>query len=358
MPVEEAGHIDVASMPSTGIPAGVSSSSASSVSNVKQKDGNRNIRRMYEVWPSRSAFFFGGRCMTGGELESPVLRFWSTANLCAWTCILLPSTIFFVFALPQLWEAWPKPVLLMSILLFIMTTTFLLLACCSDPGVIPRRSLILATGSRERLKTLLGYDPLGEDNQENAKNSVSSELHQKGYRWCSTCHIVRPPRASHCRDCDSCVLRFDHHCPFVNNCVGQRNYCFFMGFTSSVCGLAFFVLPALFFWTFSGDGRGSASRGLPGFLFILSLVIGGLVAIAGLAVCGLWSYHIFLIKQGKTTKEHLKKQSLDLEAAPTSCGSRGPRLFDPRCWVDLLLLEQHQRESGEVATYRSSVAKE
>lgn len=39
---------------------------------------------------------------------------------------------------------------------------------------------------------------------------------------CPECEVIKPPRSRHCNICNKCVDRFDHHCPWINNCVGIK----------------------------------------------------------------------------------------------------------------------------------------
>ena len=49
-------------------------------------------------------------------------------------------------------------------------------------------------------------------------------------KLCSTCHFFRGINVSHCKKCDNCVENFDHHCPWLGNCIGKNNYRYFFIF--------------------------------------------------------------------------------------------------------------------------------
>ncbi len=49
-------------------------------------------------------------------------------------------------------------------------------------------------------------------------------------KYCTKCSIEQPLRTKHCRSCNRCVATYDHHCPWIGNCVGEKNRRFFFIF--------------------------------------------------------------------------------------------------------------------------------
>ena len=56
------------------------------------------------------------------------------------------------------------------------------------------------------------------------------------FRFCETCLVLRGLRTKHCSSCGRCVDEFDHHCIWINNCVGRDNHRAFMGFLFCTLG--------------------------------------------------------------------------------------------------------------------------
>lgn len=73
------------------------------------------------------------------------------------------------------------------------------------------------------------------------KNNNTGNGHNE-WTVCTRCETYRPPRAHHCRICKRCIRRMDHHCPWINNCVGERNQKFFLQFLVYVGMLALYSI--------------------------------------------------------------------------------------------------------------------
>uniref|UniRef100_A0A667XUA9 Palmitoyltransferase n=1 Tax=Myripristis murdjan TaxID=586833 RepID=A0A667XUA9_9TELE len=78
--------------------------------------------------------------------------------------------------------------------------------------------------------------------QSASLREVQSPPEAVAAKWsrCPVCKVKRPPRAGHCRTCGSCVQRLDHHCIWINSCVGQANH------RSFLLTLVVFLLTSLY----------------------------------------------------------------------------------------------------------------
>lgn len=60
------------------------------------------------------------------------------------------------------------------------------------------------------------------------KDLVLSGVGTFKVKYCDTCMLYRHPRCSHCSICNNCVEKFDHHCPWVGQCIGLVSKFFFL----------------------------------------------------------------------------------------------------------------------------------
>ena len=111
--------------------------------------------------------------------------------------------------------------IILVLIIYIPILFFLLLGGCNDPGIL------------ERNNEYAYYD--------NRKSVIKVNIqgHMTNLNYCYTCFHFRPPRTSHCAECDNCVENFDHHCLWMGTCVGKRNYkyFYFVIFLTTLCSL-------------------------------------------------------------------------------------------------------------------------
>ncbi|KAJ3372383.1 Palmitoyltransferase zdhhc14 [Kappamyces sp. JEL0680] len=116
-------------------------------------------------------------------------------------------------------------------------------------------------------------------------------------KYCTTCNIWRPLRAYHCSDCDACVERQDHHCPWMASCIGKRNYPYFYGFLLTLWSNdAIIASFSIYYLVVRGEIVGIAIA----LAVFTSLLIWPLSGLAG--------YHTYLVTTNTTTHEDLKKR--------------------------------------------------
>ncbi|KAI3360867.1 hypothetical protein L3Q82_013096, partial [Scortum barcoo] len=185
-------------------------------------------RRKWEVFPGKNRFFCDGRIILARQ--SGILPL--TLGLIVVTCGL-----FFAFDCPFLVVHLTVFIPVIGGVLFIFVVTSLLRTSFTDPGILPRATPDEAADVEKQI------DTSGSSTYRPPPRTKEILINQQvvKLKYCFTCKTFRPPRTSHCSLCDNCVERFDHHCPWVGNCVGKRNYRFFYSFIISLSFLTSFI---------------------------------------------------------------------------------------------------------------------
>lgn len=103
-------------------------------------------------------------------------------------------------------------------------------------------------------------------------------------RMCKICSDGwKPPRAHHCKVCQSCIFRMDHHCPWINNCVGLQNqkvFILFLGYTLLTALVTLvLILGSAACWLF---GVGSPARPSDSFWGVCMTALVALMCVASL----------------------------------------------------------------------------
>ncbi|XP_038604065.1 palmitoyltransferase ZDHHC15 [Tachyglossus aculeatus] len=118
-------------------------------------------------------------------------------------------------------------------------------------------------------------------------------------RFCDRCQLIKPDRCHHCSVCATCVLKMDHHCPWVNNCIGFSNYKFFLQFLAYSVLFCLYIATTVFqyfikYWT--GELPSVRSK-----FHILFLLFVACMFFVSLMI--LFGYHCWLVSRNRTTLE-------------------------------------------------------
>ncbi|XP_043914638.1 palmitoyltransferase ZDHHC12 [Protopterus annectens] len=124
-------------------------------------------------------------------------------------------------------------------------------------------------------------------------------------RRCGYCTLQQPMRAKHCQSCQHCVRRYDHHCPWIENCVGERNHRFFIIYLA--------VQLIVLLWGFQLGWSGfytypTWKEWLHHNIFLLAAFL--LITIFTVVVILLLVSHLYLISCNTTTWEFMSRHRI------------------------------------------------
>lgn len=247
----------------------------------------------------RSRVWCGGLCMTGPDYRGTVLTLIIAVLLFAAQC-----SVSFPWLVNER-TSIAIPLIIVMVISFSITVTAAYLASTTDPGIIPR--------SNDEPSSVTAFPAVRE-------RVVNYRGRPITLKYCETCRIWRPPRSSHCATCNNCVRRFDHHCPWLGNDIGLRNYRSYFCFVvfASISAAVAITTSVLTLHSTTAHFRNShplesygqsIRRALATNGTAVNMLIVLLCLLSFLFTGGLTGFHVYLMSQNVTTAESFKKRA-------------------------------------------------
>lgn len=204
-------------------------------------------------------------------------------------------------------------------------------ACLLPPVDTTHRSLVIGVLASLLLLnvisqlTVLLLDPADSQVRLKPSKTVVPEFDRTRHSHviesgrCHLCNItIRSKRTKHCSICNKCVERFDHHCKWLNNCIGGRNYPAFIVYLLSTIGASLTVVAIssaeLIVAMDSNNNNNNTTSShlldpMPGTTSLVVIsIVGVLSAIVAILVIHLCFFHGYIACLGLTTYEYIRKK--------------------------------------------------
>eukprot|EP00249_Psilotum_nudum_P011868 c23432_g1_i1 orf=630-1571(+) len=216
--------------------------------------------------------------------------------------------------LPELFRGGSDTGVALLVLLVFHVLLFMLLWCyfavvLTDPGGVPQtwKPIINEDDLEGEAVPLSSVTAQATTGLSLPTSMIQCLPESPRMRFCKKCCQFKPPRCHHCSVCGRCILKMDHHCVWVVNCVGARNYKFFLLFLFytflETTLVTLELLPHFIaFFSDAEEDSGSAGSLAAVFLgFVLNLAF-------ALSVLGFLIMHASLVAGNTTTIEAYDKK--------------------------------------------------
>ncbi|KAI5116582.1 hypothetical protein M0805_009225 [Coniferiporia weirii] len=253
-------------------------------------------------------------------------QWWNYIPLCLMLVLMFaPQYSVLIMLVSYYLQIHNSPVLFSTHLFAICLLIFL--ACCSllvcvvrDPGAVRVGEDIQPSGPEDEDETeetdLMGALLMAP--RAKAHDVSDDDDFNAPHKWCRKCWAPKPERTHHCSACGRCVLKMDHHCPWLaQKCLGHWTYTAFLHFLLCVtllsvyiCVLSSRIVYMAFVNPFLVNERTALhALFLSIYGVIFSLVVGSFL---------LW--HVYLASTNQTTIENISPFLL-LRYLPSSVSS-------------------------------------